>query len=133
MRPLVLDTNIVLDLFVFRDESVRGLREQVEAGSATWLATAAMREELARVLAYENIAGRMEAVKVGAADVLAAFDRCVLLVDAPPAAAIACRDPDDQKFIDLAVARNAMLMSKDAHILRLRRKLAAAGVEVPQP
>jgi predicted nucleic acid-binding protein len=41
-----------------------------------------------------------------------------------------CRDTDDQKFIDLAVAQGATLLSKDKHVLALRRKLAALEVAV---
>ena len=46
----VLDTNIVLDLWVFDEPQAEALRTSVESGSTQWLATAAMREELARVL-----------------------------------------------------------------------------------
>ena len=42
---LVLDTNIVLDLFVFRDAAARELRDAIRAGHVQWLATAAMRED----------------------------------------------------------------------------------------
>ena len=48
----VLDTNIVLDLWVFDEPQVQALRNSVQSGRTQWLATAAMREELARVLAY---------------------------------------------------------------------------------
>jgi len=44
----VLDTNIVLDLWVFDEPRAEALRLSVEAGHTHWLATAAMRDELAR-------------------------------------------------------------------------------------
>jgi len=55
----VLDTNIVLDLWVFDEPQAEALRVSVETGHTHWLATAAMREELARVLAYPQIAKRL--------------------------------------------------------------------------
>jgi putative PIN family toxin of toxin-antitoxin system len=127
---LVLDTNIVLDLFVFRDAAVAGLRGSLAAGDVEWLATPAMREELACVLAYGNIAARMDAAETSPEAVLDAFDAHARMVDAPTRSVITCRDADDQKFIDLAVANGARLLSKDKAVLALRRKLAAAAVEV---
>ena len=37
-------------------------------------------------------------------------------------------DPDDQKFIDLAVAHQALLLSKDQHLLVMRKRLLAQGI-----
>ena len=62
-----------------------------------------MREELARVLAYPSWRRAWPSTRLAAADVLAAFDRHARLVEAPPKAPVTCGDPDDQKFIDLAV------------------------------
>lgn len=127
---LVLDTNIVLDLWVFRDERVASLHQHLGAADVTWLATSAMRDELACVLAYENIAARLSAANVSSQHVLEAFDARAQIVEAAPSAKVTCRDSDDQKFIDLAVAHGARLISKDKQVLALRRKLAAHGVEV---
>jgi predicted nucleic acid-binding protein len=60
--------------------------------------------------------------------VLEEFDRHATLVDAPPKAAVTCGDPDDQKFIDLAVAHQCFLLSKDDEVLRLRKRLALLQV-----
>ena len=56
---VVLDTNIVLDLFVFGDLAAQALKSAVITGRLQWLATAAMRVELARVLDYPQVAKRM--------------------------------------------------------------------------
>lgn len=127
---LVLDTNIVLDLFVYDDPAVAPLRQLLERGEGRWHATAAMREELARVLDYPHIARRLAQRPLAAADVLADFDRHARLVPPSPRAAYACKDPDDQKFIDLAVALGACLLSKDAAVLCMARRLARVGVPV---
>jgi len=130
MRPLVLDTNIVLDLFVFKDEAARALQGDLANGTVQWLATPAMREELVCVLAYEQIGGRMGAASISAEQVLAGFDQYARVVDAAPPAKVVCRDADDQKFIDLAIAHSATLVSKDKQVLALGRKLALLGITV---
>ena len=50
-QPIVLDTNIVLDVFIFNDEAAKPLRHALAADEIDWLATQAMGDELARVLA----------------------------------------------------------------------------------
>ena len=125
---LVLDTNIVLDLLVFRDPRVQSLAEGLRAGRLRWIATHAMREELARVLAYPKIAPRVAFHRGGPTDVLADFDRHVQLVDVPLKASVTCGDPDDQKFIDLAVAHRCTLLSKDREVLRMRKRLGSLQV-----
>ena len=127
---LVLDTNIALDLFVFKDAATEALRTAVERTDSTWIATTAMREELVRVLDYPQIARRLNAQARPAQDVLDAFDRCTRLVPEAPKAAYTCKDPDDQKFIDLAAAHRATLVSKDDAVLCMAKRLARVGVQV---
>jgi predicted nucleic acid-binding protein len=124
----VLDTNIVLDLWVFDEPRAEALRVSVETGSTHWLATAAMREELARVLAYPQIVKRLVHRDMPASAVLAHFDRWAQLQPDAPKAEYVCKDPDDQKFIDLAVTHNAALHSKDAQVLCMKNRLARCGV-----
>lgn len=126
---LVLDTNIVLDLLVFADPRTRQLREELHAGALRWLATSAMREELARVLEYPKLAPRVLFHRDGAQAVLDDFDRHARLLAIPPKAPVTCGDPDDQKFIDLAVAHRCILLSKDREVLRMRKRLAPLQVE----
>ena len=129
-EALVLDTNIALDLFVFQDAATEPLRQAVEGTNGVWIATAAMREELVRVLDYPQIARRLLAQARPAQDVLDAFDRCTRLVAEAPKAAYTCKDPDDQKFIDLAAAHRATLVSKDDAVLCMAKRLARVGVQV---
>ncbi|MES2937067.1 MAG: putative toxin-antitoxin system toxin component, PIN family [Pseudomonadota bacterium] len=127
-QPLVLDTNIVLDLFVFDDPKAQALMRVLRDGTVRWLATAPMREELARVLAYPHIAARVAARGTDADAVLGGFEQHAELVDEAARAPYACKDPDDQKFIDLAAAHQAVLLSKDAQVLCMRSRLARVGV-----
>lgn len=127
---IILDTNVVLDLLVFSDPATAPLKDALAAGRLQWIATPVMREELVRVLAYPHLVARMDHYRLGAADVLAAFDRQVQIVDVAPKATMNCTDPDDQKFIDLAVAHRAQLLSKDRAVLKLKKRLLLAGVAV---
>lgn len=128
--PVVIDTNIVLDIWVYQDPATPPLLKALQAGELQWLATAPMREELLRVLDYPHIAQRRGRDGVSAADVLAHFDAFAQLQDVAPKAPYVCKDEDDQKFIDLAVARQALLLSKDKQVLRLSNRLARLGVVV---
>jgi predicted nucleic acid-binding protein len=127
-RQVVLDTNIVLDIFVFSDPAAVPLRAGLEDGSLRWIATPDMRIELARVLGYAQIVPRLAFYGLKADDVLAAFDRHAQRVDAAPKAPVTCADTDDQIFIDLAVRHRCALLSKDRVVLRMRKRLLALGV-----
>ena len=128
VEPIVIDTNIILDLFVFGDPATVPLRQQLDAGELGWVATQPMRDELERVLAYPQIVPRMDFYGRSAAEVLGHFDRLVRLVEVAPKTTATCKDADDQKFIDLAVAHGARLLSKDRAVLCMKKRLLALGV-----
>ena len=130
--PVVLDTNIVLDAFVFADPAAQTLKHALASNQLQWLATKAMRDELARVLAYPKILPRLAYYQVSAAHVLAQFDGQATLVDTAPRATAICKDPDDQKFIDLAVAHQALLLSKDNAVLCMKKRLLALSVQAQE-
>jgi putative PIN family toxin of toxin-antitoxin system len=125
---LVVDTNVVLDLLVFRDPATAALAQGLESGTFEWLATAAMRDELERVLAYPKLAPHVLRRRGDAQTVLADFDRHARVVAVADKASVTCGDADDQKFIDLAVAHRCLLLSKDAEVLRMKKRLAQLDV-----
>lgn len=127
---LVLDTNIVLDLFVYEDPATVPLRERLADAQMRWLATPVMREELRRVLDYPQVLKRLASRTLTAEGVLAAFDARVQIVEVAPKAPYTCKDGDDQQFIDLAVQHRATLLSKDKAVLCMRKRLATLGVAV---
>ncbi|MDD2918950.1 putative toxin-antitoxin system toxin component, PIN family [Rhodoferax sp.] len=129
---VVLDTNIVLDAFVFDDPGARPLKSALAAHQLEWIATKAMRDELVRVLGYPKIVPRMLFHQVSVAHVLAQFDGQAMLVDTAPKAGVTCRDPDDQMFIDLAVSHQALLLSKDQAVLCMRKRLQGCSVKVQE-
>ncbi|WP_430387394.1 PIN domain-containing protein [Dyella sp. 20L07] len=131
-RPLrlVLDTNVALDLFVFRDAAAVPLRSALESGLVHAVVDRACRDEWLAVLGYPALglapSARDEAV--------AAFDECIhFLSDAQLAwpgqvKLPRCADPDDQKFLELALASGAQwLLSKDKAVLQLARRTAREG------
>ena len=126
---IVLDTNIVLDLFIFADPATLALRAALEAKSLRWVATRVMRDELERVLAYSHIVPRMVYYQVTARDVLDRFDALVQILDAAPKVSLTCKDPDDQKFMDLAAAHQTLLLSKDKALLCMAKRLRPFGVQ----
>ncbi len=124
----MLDTNIVLDVFVFSDIRAEPIRQALAANTLRWLATQPMRDELARVLAYPKIVERLNFYALTADAVLKKYDQHAQIIEAAPKASLTCKDADDQKFIDLAVQHQALLISKDQHVLSMRKRLLAHGV-----
>ena len=124
----VLDTNIVLDVFLFADADAQLLREALAQARIRWISTAPMREELARVLTYPHIAKRMDFYKRSAEELLRDFDSHSHAVDVAPRAPLRCKDPDDQRFIDLALTHQAGLLSKDHAVLCMAKRMRALGV-----
>lgn len=127
---LVLDTNVALDLFVFHDPACAHLMSALQAGQVVAVVDKACRDEWLGVLRYPQLA-LSETVQREAAE---AFDR--LTVWWPPAQPVPpeqatlprCGDPDDQKFLELALACGAQcLLSKDKEVLKLARRTARAG------
>lgn len=130
MTKIILDTNIVLDLFVYRDPLQAILDKALQAGTLVWHATSAMRDELARVLDYPQVAKRRLQCEQSIDSVLAQMDSLATFVEASPKAPYTCKDPDDQIFIDLACEHKCLLLSKDKAVLAMRSRLARLGAIV---
>jgi len=124
----VIDTNIVLDLWLFEDPATIPLRAALQSGAISHLATDSMRDELERVLAYPHLVKRMAKSNIQAQDILNRFDEHCITAEPASKASCTCKDPDDQKFIDLAVAHAVPLLSKDAAILCMKKRLLQSGV-----
>ncbi len=127
---VVIDTNVVLDLFVFQDARTAALRQSLQSGQCQWFATLPMRDELRLVLAYPHIAAKLLQVGRSAGEILARFDAQALLQPEAQKASYTCKDADDQKFIDLAVAHQTVLVSKDKAVLCMAKRLARLSARV---
>jgi putative PIN family toxin of toxin-antitoxin system len=127
---VVLDTNIVLDLWLYKDPATPALLAALKNKDVQWLATQVMRDELERVLAYTHIVKRLAFSELAAEDILAQFDAHVQLMPVAAKAMFVCKDGDDQKFIDLAAQHQTQLISKDKAVLTMRNRMARLGVAV---
>jgi len=137
---LVLDTNIVLDCFVFHDPAARELTAAMEARRVQPLVHDVTLDELQRVLAYpqcrlDNSERQQVLDRYVASATLVqmpeGFAREALLL---PTGFPRCRDPDDEPFLALALhARAEGLITKDRDILKLRRKARRFSVIVLAP
>ena len=117
---LVLDTNIALDWLVFVDPSIAWLAAQISAGSTMLLTRADCLVELERVLAYPKFELSAEAQQA----LLARYRAAAHCFEgsARPNTLPQCRDPDDQKFLELARDGGAQfLVSKDKQLRELDR------------
>ena len=130
-RPrAVLDTNVLLDLWLFDDPSARPLRTGIEAGSLHALRSADCDAEFAGVIARAQF-GLDEA---SCRSVLARWTRCSASIAAVAPAPLACADPDDQKFLDAAFSAGAdLLLTRDKALLRLARRAEASGLRIRRP
>ena len=131
----VLDTQFVLDWVVFDDPRMRAWTAAITAGRLRWILCDAMRDEALRVLHYPAIARRM-APEQSRPLLTACFERHAIPVAMPSTAPTAprCTDPDDQVFLDLALARKASwLLSRDQALLRLRARAAKLGLHIGTP
>lgn len=126
---IVLDTNVCLDLFVFADPRCARLRDALERGHVQPITDTACRDEWQRVLAYPQLA----LMPPRQQSALSTYDACMQALDhgASMVGAQAlprCRDPHDQKFLELAQRGQARwLLSRDDHLLSLARRMQRAG------
>ena len=130
---VVLDTNVVLDWLVFRNPQSAPLVQAIEDGRLRWLVTEPMRDELAHVLGR----GVVDAWSPDLVRLWESWRRLSETVLPPEATGellrVRCTDPDDQKFVDLALASAQWLISRDRAVLKLARHAQRLGVRVTTP
>jgi putative PIN family toxin of toxin-antitoxin system len=127
MKPVVLDTNILLDIFVFNDERAVNLKQAILEQSIQVVASQKTLEEFADVLSRP----RFKLDKEFQAAILTQWQSISRQVDdsnlAP--APWKCRDKDDQIFLDLAYQlRPTILISKDNAVLQIASRAAPEGI-----
>ena len=121
---LVLDTNVWLDWLVFDDPGIAPIKAAVEANRAEVFIDVACEVELERALGYDL--GKKRTVDIPAC--LALCRRVARRIASPVPEAErarlpACRDPDDQKFLEAALnSRADFLLTKDRALLDLARR-----------
>lgn len=129
----MLDTNVWLDWLVFDDPGVARLKAAAAARRVCIYIDGACLAELERVLGYPLLESALDAAAQAAHR--AACLRVARLLDgqerrSTAAAAVVlplCRDPDDQKFLELARdCRADVLLTRDRALLELTRRRSRA-------
>ena len=122
MRRVVLDTNVLVSLWIFADSRYAPLRTALEDGRWQALTSAPCLAEFERVLDYPQFAVAPERQR----QALAEYRRFAASVDAAPespAPLPRCKDKDDQKFLELARDGKAeWLVTADRALLVLARR-----------
>ena len=128
----VLDTQVWLDWLVFDDPSAAPIREAVAAGRLRIVIDEACEAELARVLAYDLGKHTLDPARQG--ECVARCRRLASRVAVGiPGDLPKCRDPDDQKFLELAAGAGAqVLISKDRAVLALAPRVAQFRILAPK-
>jgi putative PIN family toxin of toxin-antitoxin system len=126
----VIDTNVLLDFWVFDDPAARPLRAAVESGQVNALRSGDSVDELTQVIMRE----KFELATDARFGVLRDWDRLATPVERVFTAPFACSDRDDQKFLDLAyTARADWLVTRDKALLKLARRARRDGLKILLP
>jgi len=127
MKLVVLDTNILLDIFVFNDERAIDLKQAILEQSIRVVASQKTLEEFADVLSRPLF-------KLDEATQLAIFAQWKSIAQQEDDSDLApapwkCQDEDDQIFLDLAYQlRPAILISKDNALLQIAGRAAPENI-----
>jgi len=121
--PLVIDTQSVLDWLVFRHPACADWSERLGTGTWRWIFTPDMRAEFDFVAA-KGFGERWPVASDALERAWASYAHAVDPPEGPGAGGrLHCTDPDDQKFIDLAIAARAgALVTRDKALLKLARR-----------
>lgn len=133
-QTLVLDTNTVLALWMFRDPALEPMREKLSGGHCRLVSRDDALEELRRVLAYRQFGQDHEAQQALLAAYRDALWHC--LAQGPAAVDLpSCRDRDDQKFLEIAASCSpCTLVTRDRDLLRLgRHRLVRERFAIQRP
>jgi len=130
---VVLDTNVWLDWLVFDDPSIAPIKAAVAANRVELFTDTACEAELERALGYD--------LGKRSVDVAACIAECRRVArrigsaapEAERARLPACRDPDDQKFLEAALAARAgFLVTRDRALLELAQRVLPFRILAPE-
>ena len=128
---IVLDTNVCLDLFMFRDPRWQHLLSAMQRDQVECVTSSSCRMEWTLVLNYKKLA----LTDIQQQILLAEFDSLIHVIpDDEPSISLPiklpiCRDKDDQKFLVCALSAQAnFLITKDKALLKLARKTTKLGL-----
>jgi uncharacterized protein len=125
---IVIDTNILLSIYLYRDARHIPLRERYICGADVLLMDAVCYEELAHVLRHRQFEDVRVKNEIDVEPLLITIsEECEWIASAVPQGMPAlpiCRDADDQKFLLLAARGRAdALASYDKAVLKCRGRV----------
>jgi putative PIN family toxin of toxin-antitoxin system len=129
-KRIVIDTNVCLDLFVFRDPRWHRLVTALQDGTVEAVTRADCRMEWLIVLGYAQLKLDDTERQRSMTEFDAAI-RCLPDITPEPGTVRlpVCKDRDDQKFLELARdARASVLITKDKALLKLASKTRRSGL-----
>src|SRR6478736_6228254 len=119
-KRVVLDTNVCLDLFVFHDPRWNALLDALRQGQLEAVTRSDCRNEWLIVLNYPHLP-LDETSRTKAKQDYDALIGCIDILESRPRMEVRlpiCRDPDDQKFLEIARDADAhTLITKDKALL----------------
>ncbi len=122
MTRVVFDTGVVVSALLFSQRPATRLRSHWQSRRSTILVSAATVEELLRVLAYPKFGLAAKDIEALLGEYLP-FTTPVHVPRRRRTSVPVCRNPEDQKFLDLAAAGKAeILISGDRDLLALAGK-----------
>jgi len=126
MKPkVILDTNILLYLFYFKDESVEYLYKclkNLEIDAYTCESIWAEFEEVLTRKPFLKTQDQINQLRIE-------HQNLFIWKSPEKIAPFKCQDKDDQVFVDLAVElAPSSIISKDNHLLKMSKKLSTLGV-----
>lgn len=127
MRSVVLDTNILLDIFVFNDERALHLKKALFDKTIHFVASQKTIAEFADVISRPlfKLDGQTQATILAQWQSIAEQQDDSDLAPAP----WTCQDPDDQIFLDLAYQlRPSILISKDNAVLQTASRASSEDI-----
>ncbi|CAM3790055.1 putative toxin-antitoxin system toxin component, PIN family [Polynucleobacter brandtiae] len=127
MQSLVLDTNVLLDIFVFEDTRAANLKQALLSFSIRAIASQKTLEEFADVISRPlfKLTGSQQQSFMNQWQSIAEQQDDTFLAIAP----WHCEDPDDQIFLNLAHQfRPSILISKDKALLKLASHALKDGI-----
>jgi len=118
VKKVVLDTNVVISALLFGGETVR-LVSLWQTGAFSWLASAAIIQEYARVLAYPKFKLTEAEIRELLNEDILPFVTAVRVGKVPR---VIRQDPSDDEFLACALTGKAdAIVSGDHHLLELKR------------
>ncbi|MEW5985837.1 MAG: putative toxin-antitoxin system toxin component, PIN family [Chloroflexota bacterium] len=117
---VVLDTNVVTSAFLSRHGAPAKVFAIWEQGGFELVVSEAILAEYERVFHYQHLVSRHGMSDEEIAQVIGRLRKIALFVEIEQPLAVIRQDPDDDKFVECAVAGSAdYIVSGDTHLLTL--------------